>query len=642
MTERILIVEDEFIVAHDLQMILTQAGYLVAGTVDSVKNALVVLENEQVDLVLLDIFLKGKQTGIDLAKILMKKEIAFIYVSANSNEKVLEAAKSTLPYGFIVKPYRDSDVLLSIDIARYRKAHSEHLKISSKLFIEDFVVDISMKPLSGKKKLLLIAGAFQPYIPFDFIAIIGRGKGNVRYAEIGVCRKQFNEYDIVSLDDFIVSSGVTLEHLSSIAMVDEEMTADAIYVGAEYDQMLGEIPIKKLISDTYSLRSNLLKSVLLDNGDRITFSFYSKLENIFRQEHLDLLNILDPTLAKNLGHILEMEMAASPKSSEATSDKTRPSVALAHSKFNNITGHSPALLNLLDKILIVAPTDTSVLITGESGTGKEMIAQSVHQLSSRSSKPMIAVNCAALPADLIESILFGHEKGAFTGAISQRIGKFEEASGGTIFLDEIGEMPVELQGKLLRVLQEKEIERIGGSAPVSVDLRIIAATNLDLAKEIAKGKFRLDLFFRLNVFPLEVPALRARKDDIPNLVLHFLNKHGQALGKNITGSSPKFMDTLLRYHWPGNIRELEHVIVRSMLLTKSTVLQEDVLDLEVTEEEAAGPSEIKTIMENERDHIIHVLNQCKGKISGTKGAAYLLGIPATTLNSKIKKLKIKR
>jgi len=642
MTERILIVEDEFIVAHDLQLILTNAGYHVAATVDSVKNALVVIENEKVDLVLLDIFLKGKQTGIDLAKILMKKEIAFIFVSANSNEKVLEAAKSTLPYGFIVKPYRESDVLLSIDIARYRKAHSEHLKISSKLFIEDFVVDISMKPISGKKKLLLIAGAFQPYIPFDFIAIIGRGKGNVRYAEIGVYRKKFNEYDIVSPDDFIVSSGVTSEHISSIAMVNEELTSDAIYIGAEYDQMLGQIPIKKLISDTYALRSNLIKSVLLDNGDRITFSFYSKLENIFRQEHLDLLNILDPTLAKNLGHILEMERAFSPKSAGAATDKTPPASPLTHAKFNNIAGQSPALLNLLDKILIVAPTDTSVLITGESGTGKEMIAQSLHQLSSRNTKPMIAVNCAALPADLIESILFGHEKGAFTGATGQRIGKFEEASGGTIFLDEIGEMPVELQAKLLRVLQEKEIERIGGSAPVSVDLRIIAATNLDLAKEIAKGRFRLDLFFRLNVFPLEVPSLRSRKDDIPSLVLHFLNKHSQALGKTITGTTTKFIDALLHYHWPGNIRELEHVILRSMLLSKSTELHEDVLDLDVPEQEADSPSEIKTIMENERDHIINVLNKCKGRISGTKGAAYLLGIPATTLNSKIKKLKIKR
>lgn len=453
MTERILIVEDEFIVAHDLQMILSHAGYKIAGIADSVKSALLILEQKEVDLVLLDIFLKGKQTGIDLAKILMEQQMPFIYISANSNEKVLEAAKSTLPYGFIVKPYREKDVLLSIDIARYRTAHSLSLKSSS-------------KPAQGANKI----------------------------------------------------------------------------------------------------------------------------------------------------------------------------------KFHHIIGQSPALLNLLDQVLIVAPTDTSVLITGDSGTGKEMIAQNLHRLSDRKDKPLVAVNCAALPSDLIESILFGHEKGSFTGATSQRIGKFEEASGGTIFLDEIGEMPFDLQAKLLRVLQEKEIERIGGTGPVSVDLRIIAATNLNLEKEIARGKFRLDLFFRLNVFPLKVPSLIARKEDIPYLTSYFIEKHAKALNKSITKVSTDFTGKLMRYDWPGNIRELEHVILRSILLSKSGELHENLLELETTEKDIEKPNQsaIKTILENERDHIIDVLNKCKGKISGTGGAADLLGIPSTTLNSKIKKLGIRR
>jgi len=313
-------------------------------------------------------------------------------------------------------------------------------------------------------------------------------------------------------------------------------------------------------------------------------------------------------------------------------------------KFRDIIGQSPELLNLLDQIQIVAPTDTSVLITGESGTGKEMIAQHLHRLSNRSNKPMIAVNCAALPADLIESILFGHEKGSFTGAVSGRTGKFEEASGGTIFLDEIGEMPFDLQAKLLRVLQEKEIERIGGQTPVKVDLRIIAATNLNLEKEIAKGKFRLDLFFRLNVFPLKVPSLWARKEDIPMLADYFIRKHAKALDKAISGASAPFIAKLCRYHWPGNIRELEHVILRSILLSKYPELQEELLELDTAEAEERVPGQtgIKTIVENERDHILAVLNKCKGKISGTGGAADLLGIPATTLNSKIKKLGIRR
>jgi len=644
MTERILIVEDEFIVAHDLQMILSHAGYKIAGIADSVKNALIILEKKEVDLVLLDIFLKGKQTGIDLAKTLMEEQIPFIYVSANSNEKVLEAAKSTLPYGFIVKPYRDKDVLLSIDIARYRAEHSRNLKISSKLFMEDFIVNISMKPVSWQKKLLLIAGAFQPYIPFDFLVLIGVANDTVKFSEIGIRRKQFDEYDIISVDDFINASGETKEYHQSISILTPEIINDAIYVGDDFEELLTKLPIKKMIADTYNLKSNLVKSIRLENGDFISFSFYSRLTQVFKQEHLDLLNVLENTLAKNLNHVIALEKVNSFQKDSDTKERTKPLRAVNELKFQNIIGHSPELLNLLDQIQIVAPTDTSVLITGESGTGKEMIAQHLHLLSNRNRKPMIAVNCAALPADLIESILFGHEKGSFTGAISQRIGKFEEADGGTIFLDEIGEMPFDLQSKLLRVLQEKEIERIGGKSPVTVDLRIIAATNLHLEKEIANGKFRLDLFFRLNVFPLKVPSLRARKEDIPFLVTFFIEKHAKALGKQVTGASSNFMEKLMRYNWPGNIRELEHVILRSILLSKAQELQEDLLELDTIEKEERAPhqSGIKTILENERDHIIDVLNKCKGRISGSGGAADLLGIPATTLNSKIKKLGIRR
>jgi len=401
-----------------------------------------------------------------------------------------------------------------------------------------------------------------------------------------------------------------------------------------------------MIADTYDLKSNLVKSLRLENGDFITFSFYSRLSQVFKQEHLDLLNELESTLAKHLNHVIELEKVTSVQKGDDLAEKTKPLHAAGDYKFQHIIGQSPALLNLLDQIKIVAPTDTSVLITGESGTGKEMIAQNLHKLSARNTKPLIAVNCAALPADLIESILFGHEKGSFTGAVSQRIGKFEEANGGTIFLDEIGEMPFDLQAKLLRVLQEKEIERIGGQTPIVVDLRIIAATNLNLEKEIAKGKFRLDLFFRLNVFPLKVPSLRARKEDIPSLVSFFINKHARALNKQISGASKKFTDKLMHYDWPGNIRELEHTILRSILLSKQEELQEDLLELDpmetAPEDKTAGQAAVKTILENERDHILDVLHKCKGRISGAGGAAELLGIPATTLNSKIKKLGIRR
>ena len=637
-TEKILIVEDEFIVAHDLQMILQRAGYQVVGIADSVKNAQALLEKHQVDLVLLDIYLKGRLTGIDLAYDLMKSQIPFIYISANSNEKVLEAAKSTCPYGFIVKPYRDRDILLSIDIARYRKENSNNMKMSSERFMQDFIVDISMKSLTWQKKILATSAAFQPYIPFDFIALSGIAKDGKRYSEIGITRKNFDQYDLFTANEFLKYAGLSRTEYDTINQLVPETTADAIYIGDDFEGVKKAAPMKNLIATTYHLYSNLVKTFYLENGDQISFSFYSRTENIYQPAHMELLNFLSGTLEKKLVHIIELEKAGT----ETVLHQESGNYPVAKKKFENIIGKSTALLSVLDKIKIVAPTDTSVLITGASGTGKEEVAKSIHRLSHRSAKPIVAVNCAALPADLIESILFGHEKGSFTGAVNTRIGKFEEANGGTIFLDEIGEMPFDLQAKLLRVLQEKEIEQIGGKQPIAVDLRIIAATNLNLEKEIAKGRFRLDLFYRLNVFPIHVPPLCRRKTDIPLLAEYFVQKHAKAVGKNITEIPTDFMDRLMLYDWPGNIRELEHVILRSILLSSNGKLNPDHLELGIKNEEPLSQNGIKTIIDNERDHIIRVLERCKGKVAGSGGAAELLGIPATTLSSKIKKLNIKR
>ncbi|CAH0297980.1 DNA-binding transcriptional activator HyfR [Pedobacter sp. Bi27] len=637
-TEKILIVEDEFIVAHDLQMILQRAGYKVVGIADSVKNAQALLEKHQVDLVLLDIYLKGRLTGIDLAYDLMKSQIPFIYISANSNEKVLEAAKSTCPYGFIVKPYRERDILLSIDIARYRKENSNNMKMSSERFMQDFIVDISMKSLTWQKKILAIAAAFQPYIPFDFIALSGIAKDGKRYSEIGITRKNFDQYDLFTANEFLKYAGLSRAEYDTINQLVPETTADAIYIGDDFEGVKKAAPMKNLIATTYHLYSNLVKTFYLENGDQISFSFYSRTENIYQPAHMELLNFLSGTLEKKLVHIIELEKAGT----ETVLHQESGNYPVAKKKFENIIGKSTALLSVLDKIKIVAPTDTSVLITGESGTGKEEVAKSLHRLSHRNTKPIVAVNCAALPADLIESILFGHEKGSFTGAVNTRIGKFEEANGGTIFLDEIGEMPFDLQAKLLRALQEKEIERIGGKQPIKVDLRIIAATNLNLEKEIAKGRFRLDLFYRLNVFPIHVPPLCRRKTDIPLLAEYFVQKHAKEVGKNITEIPADFMDRLMLYDWPGNIRELEHVMLRSVLLSSNGKLNPAHLELGVKNEEPLSQNGIKTIIDNERDHIIRVLELCKGKVAGSGGAAELLGIPATTLSSKIKKLDIKR
>lgn len=450
MNEQILIVEDELIVASDLRLTLERAGYRICGIARSVIRAQEILKTVRPDIVLLDIYLKGDLTGIDLAAELNQRKIPFVYLSENCTNQVLEAAKLTQPYGFLIKPFREKDLLVTLDIARYRHDHQQEL------------------------------------------------------------------------------------------------------------------------------RSNTI-------------------------------------------------------------------VVTSVPHFQGIIGNSQVMQHIFHLVRQVAPMDTSVLVLGETGTGKEGIANAIHQLSARKNKAFVKVNCAALPAQLIESELFGHEKGAFTGAVDKRIGKFEQADGGTIFLDEIGEMPVDLQVKLLRVLQEREIERIGGRGPVKVNVRIIAATSRNLEKEIANGNFRLDLYYRLHVFPIQMPPLRERKEDIPLLVSHFIQMYAARTNKTIVDISPDIMHDITAYHWPGNVRELQHLIERSILLAKDGVIRKvDLPSAMVLVSDNAPPGQIKTITELERDHILSVLKMCNNKIAGPGGAAELLNLPPTTLASKMKKLGITR
>jgi len=451
---KILIVEDQFIEANNLQMILERAGYRVCSIARSVPIALKIIAAEKPDLVLLDIFLQGNLTGIDLAKDLAEKKIAFVYISANSNKQILDAAKSTKPYGFLVKPFREKDVLVMLDVAWYLHQQNQE-------------------------------AVFQKNSKFS--------KGNDR--------------------------------------------------------------------------------------------------------------------SNDLTHII---------------------------------GSSPAMVELLDNIKIVGVTDTSVLILGESGTGKELVAQGIHRISTRKNKPLVVVNCAALPANLIESELFGHEKGAFTGALYRRVGKFEQANGGTIFLDEIGELPLELQVKFLRVLQEKEIESIGGS-PKKIDVRIIAATNRNLEEEMAAGRFRIDLFYRLNIFPLFLPPLRERGSDIIELANYFLAAYARKQGKTISGFSQPVIKAIQEYSWPGNVRELENMMERSVLLSSGPIV--DTMNLPkdyFQQNDTRDVNRVKTMEENERDHIISVLKRCDWKVYGSGGAAEMLDMNVSTLNSRIKKLGIEK
>ena len=316
--------------------------------------------------------------------------------------------------------------------------------------------------------------------------------------------------------------------------------------------------------------------------------------------------------------------------------------------FEEIIGHSAALRRILREVETVAPTDSVVLITGETGTGKELIARAIHDLSARRERTMVKVNCAAIPTGLLESELFGHERGAFTGAIAQRTGRFEVAHLGTLFLDEVGDIPPELQPKLLRVLQEHEFERLGSSRTVRVDVRVVAATNRDLEAEVRQGRFRADLFYRLNVFPVDIPPLRERAEDIPLLVGYFAQKYSRRLKKRIETIPADALDALTRYPWPGNIRELQNLVERAVILARGTELHIPLAELKTHAAPAdagngrpAAPPRLVTMEEMERDYVREVLRHTRGVVGGKGGAADILGLPVSTLRSRMKKLGLK-
>lgn len=618
MTEKILIVEDLFIEADYLRLMLVKAGYQVTGIAYSVPQAREMIVEEMPDIVLLDIFVKGKLTGIDLAKELAQANIAFVYLSANSNEEVLNAAKATQPYGFLVKPFREKDLLIMLEIARYRHEHSMESGLRKETMLNNKLSEIALGTESWEKKIFEICKTLQPYISFDYItagfnSIIDTPERALSFLRIG-----FDEYQKIGVPELLTITGLQISDL--IKLVNDGL-------------------LYELLADTFHMSSCTSLPLQLSNGKSFTFSVYSRNADNYNADPERLI----AQLQRSVNGFLEDVFNEKNLNSRAAPSSLAMKQGTEEAKgFEGIVGKSPLLLNIFDNITQVAPFDTSVLILGESGTGKERIADCIHNLSHRRNNPFVKVNCAALPSTLIESELFGHEKGSFTGATDKRIGKFEKADKGTIFLDEIGEMPLDLQVKLLRVLQEKYIERIGARDITKVDVRIIAATNRNLEKEVAEGRFRLDLYYRLNVFPIELPPLRERTEDIPALADHFIALYNRKAGKRITGLSEKALNIMTNYSWPGNIRELENVIERSVLLSKESIIEETSLSSlknKPTSTPVIGGRE-KTIHENERDHIISVLKKCNGRIWGAGGAAEILNLPATTLRSKMIKLNI--
>ncbi len=394
----------------------------------------------------------------------------------------------------------------------------------------------------------------------------------------------------------------------------------------------------------------LLKSLGLQSGCWLplvsrertigTLMVASRERSAFSPRELDMLSQIASQIAAAVDNALAFRHIAELSEKLSREKQYLEEELNTEHKFEDIIGQSGGLKRVLKQVETVAPTDATVLILGETGTGKELIARAIHRLSNRQERTFIKLNCAAIPAGLLESELFGHEKGAFTSAVSQKLGRLELANGGTLFLDEVGDLPLELQPKLLRAIQEKEIERLGGTRTIPVDVRLVAATNRDLEKMVAEREFRSDLYYRLKVFPVLVPLLRDRREDIPLLVRYFVERHSRSLGKSIQEIPEDVMHALVRWHWPGNIRELENFLERAVILSRGPALRAPLAELELVETEEETNGDLATLESNEREHILKVLRETKGMIGGPDGAADRLGLKRTTLNSKLKKLGI--
>ncbi|MEO6174740.1 MAG: sigma 54-interacting response regulator [Flavobacterium circumlabens] len=641
---KILIVEDQFVEANHLRLMLKKAGHSVMGMARSVTDAKYYIAQEKPELVLLDIFLSGKQTGIDLAEILKEDDIPFIYLSANSNEEVLSKAKLTHPYGFLVKPFREKDLLITIEIAEYHQQHGIESSIRKELLFQKHLKTIVAKSGSWDERVLSIITALQSLISFDLVMAVFHMEHKLSRRVLGYARTGLHEYQRIGIEELQNITALKESEITELRNKSKVETIATFYNGEDFIKICNKMPIKRVIATSMNMHSNLMLPVplsLSENGG-LYLSFFSRKADNYNKNHLTLCERLQEPLIFAIENLISHDKKLDHK--HTSSEKPDKSKHIKNSGFESIVGKSPALLKIFDHILQVAPADTTVLITGESGTGKESIAHSIRELSTRKNQPFVKINCSALPPSLIESELFGHEKGSFTGAAERRIGKFEQADNGTLFLDEIGDMPLEMQAKLLRAIQEKEIERVGGNVSIKVNVRIIAATNCNLEKEVADGRFRLDLYYRLNVFPIQLPPLRERKEDIGLLARHFIAVYSSKTGKNVTEIAESALKSLLSYQWPGNIRELENLIERSILLAKTDTIEHIPLPAfdEVKINNNSNEWYFKTIQENEREHIINVLEKCNGRIRGTGGASEILGLPPTTLASRMQKLGIKR
>ncbi|MDJ0367699.1 sigma 54-interacting transcriptional regulator [Hymenobacter sp. H14-R3] len=659
-TCQVLIVEDEYVIANDLRLLLLEAGYGVLGLADSVAEARLLLSQHRPDVVLLDIYLKGSETGLDLAPALEEAGIPFIYLSANDSPSVLEAVKATQPSGYVVKPFREKDVLTALEIGRYRHAHSVEVRLREEKTLQITLTEALAAQIPWPDKLLQLARLFQEPIGFDSLRVRYQDEHN--YLSYCFYRTGFDEYQVLDDEAFLRLTNQPVSLLPQLrAQPPAFYLMPGCYNGEAFTQWARQHPMLQVISKTLRMASALVMPISLGPAPRFVLSFFSRRPDAYRTRHLALLDRLAQPVALTLERALAFEEIARLSEQLRQENSYLQEEVKTTANFEEIIGTSPCLLRVFNQVSQVAPTDSTVLLLGESGTGKELFARALHNLSGRRDKLLVKVNCAALPAALIESELFGHEKGAFTGAVDRRIGKFELAKGGTIFLDEIGELPLELQAKLLRVLQEKEIERLGGNGPIKTDVRVLVATNRELEKEVSAGRFRMDLYFRLAVFPLTLPSLRERPDDLPALANFFGQRAARKLGRLFKGLSDNMLQEMRAYSWPGNIRELENVIEQAVILSDGQQplalgrsLATPLFDggaapasvAPVGAPSAPPPRDLLAVkqlqQETEREYILSVLVKSNGRVRGSGGAAELLNLKPTTLEYRMEKLGIRK
>ncbi|MDO7848823.1 sigma-54-dependent Fis family transcriptional regulator [Hymenobacter sp. M29] len=518
-------------------------------------------------------------------------------------------------------------------------------------------LNITNTLLSVKQRVPLfraVAESLSQVIPFDYFGLrvqrAGRQEPFEGFAEFS--RHNDPRAPLQALDPHRQHGLNQLDISAMYQQMTELLQSPGLYSADDFRELARRYPLMRRVYEEYGTRAMLIVPIWRRTDGAAVLILSSSNSTGFRTEDLATMVSLTPQIALALDNLFAFEQIEELKAQVEQERTYLVDEINTSARFGadsgTFIGSSPALQLVERRISLVAPTDTTVLISGETGTGKELVARELHNATPRHARALIKLNCAALPAQLIESELFGHEKGAFTGAVERRIGKFELANGGSIFLDEIGELPLDLQAKLLRVLQEREFERLGGTKVLHSDARVIAATNRVLADEVAAGRFRADLYYRLNVFPIELAPLRERREDIEPLLRHFVQRLSKRLGKPIRQVRPADLAALQAYSWPGNIRELEHVLEQSIIVSQGPFLEfagfagAPLMLAAPAALAAPTTTGIKTLKEQERDHILAALTQTGGRVSGAQGAALLLDINPKTLEARMKKLGIRR